>query len=93
MAKKLNPNRKVTMTVREINKLKENATIRAVQITQLFPLMVLRDKYGFGSKRLSEYQKHYNDLWDAYNKGYLKLEDIANTIYEETGIKVGQGGL
>ena len=88
MAKKLNPNRKVTMTVREINKLKENATIRAVNITQLFPLMILRDKYGFGSKRLADFQKHYDDMWDAYNKGYVKLEDIARTIYEETGVKI-----
>ena len=88
MVKKLNPNRKVTLTVREINKLKENATIRAVQITQLFPLMILRDKYGFGSKRLADFQEHYGNMLDAYNKGYIKLEDIALTIYEETGVKI-----
>ena len=88
MNKKLNPNRKVTLTVREINKLKENATIKAVQITQLFPLMILRDKYGFGSKRLQDFLEHYSNMFDAYNKGYVKLEDIANTIYEETGVKI-----
>lgn len=88
MAKKLNPNRKVAMSVREINKLKESATIRAVNITQLFPLMILRDKYGFGSKRLKDFQQHYNNMLDAYNKGYIELEDIANTIYKETGVQI-----
>lgn len=88
MAKKLNPNRKVTLTVREINKLKVSATSRAIQITKLFPLMILRDKYGFGGKRLTDFLGHYSNMLDAYNKGYIKLEDIANTIYEETGVKI-----
>lgn len=85
---KLNPNRKVTMTVREMNKLKLNATNQAVRMTQLFPLLILRDKYGFGPKRLGDFQEYYNEMLDAMNKGYLKTDDIEKTLYEETGIKI-----
>lgn len=86
---KLNPNRQVTMTYRELQKIQRDATIQAVRIGQLFPLMILRDKYGFAHKRLPEFQQHYHEMWDAYNKGYVDLEDMARTLQDEAGVLVG----
>lgn len=90
--KKLNPNRHITMTAKEREQLEKRvskeATEKAVNVTLLFPLLILRDKYGFGPKRLPEFQGHFQELWDSYTSGYLDLEDIALTLYEEAGVKI-----
>lgn len=88
MTKKLNPNRKVTMTVKEINQLKKRTTNKALSIVNYFPMWVLRTKYGFGEKRIKEYMKHYHDLLEAYNEGYIDLVDIAKMLEKEVNIKL-----
>lgn len=77
----------VTLTRKEVDKLKSDATSKAVEIVKLFPIWILRDKYGFGKKRITEFAEHYNELWDAYNKGYITLEDITNQLELETGLE------
>lgn len=84
--KKLNPNQKITLKRREIEKLKQKATLQAVRVTNYFPLFILRDKYGFGEKRLKEFQEHYLELWDHYNNNRLNLKDIADTLEDEVNI-------
>lgn len=32
----------------------------------------------------------YDELWDAYNRGYVSLVDIAQQLEKETGIRVGE---
>lgn len=85
--RKLNKKQQVTMTVKQIENLKKNATKEAVRVTQLFPLWILRNM-GWGEKRLTRFLEEYADLIDSYNRGYLSLEDIANQLYEETGVKI-----
>lgn len=85
--KKLNPNRKVTMTVREIEKMKKETTNTAIQITNYFPLWVLRTKFGFGKKRLIRYMTEYHDLLDSYNKDYVSLLDIAEQLEKEVNVE------
>lgn len=90
LTKKQRNKQKISMTAKELEKVKQNATNTAVQITHLFPLWVLRDKYGFGEKRLREFMQHYTDLLDAYNKGYVSLPDIAQQLEKETGIRLDE---
>lgn len=80
------------MSGKQIKKLKESATNKAIKVTKLFPLWVMRNKYGFGKKRLKEFAGHYTQLIEDYNNGYLDLEDIAKTIEEETGVNVMESG-
>ena len=75
------------MTIKQIENLKKNATKQAVKVTNLFPLWILRNM-GWGEKRLNQFLADYADLLDSYNRGYLSLEDIANQLYEETGVKI-----
>jgi hypothetical protein len=60
----------------------------AHKVAALLYLTVLHDKYGFGTKRLEDVLAYFNDLLDSYNKGYISIDDLNNTLYEETGIKV-----
>ncbi len=80
------------LTWEQIEDIKLKATSEAMDFAfrqmMLLPLMVLRDHYGFGAKRIEEYIDHVADMLDSYNRGYLDLDDIEKTLKEETGIEV-----
>lgn len=80
------------LTWEQIENIKLKATSEAMDFAfkqmMLLPLMVLRDKYGYGAKRLEEFIDNVADMLDSYNKGYLDLDDIEQTLKEETGIEV-----
>lgn len=80
------------LTWEQIEDIKLKATSEAMDFAfrqmMLLPLMVLRDHYGFGTKRIEEYIDHVADMLDSYNRGYLDLDDIEKTLKEETGIEV-----
>ena len=80
------------LTWNQIEDIKRKATSEAMDFAfrqmMLLPLMVLRDKYGYGAKRLEEFIDNVADMLDSYNKGYLDLDDIEQTLKEETGIEV-----
>lgn len=88
LTKKQRNKQKISMTVKELEKVKKNATETAVKITNLFPVWILRTKYGFGEKRLREFMQHYAELLEAYDKGYVSLPDIAQQLDKETGIRL-----
>ncbi len=90
LTKKQRNKQKITMTVKELEKVKRNATDTAVKITHLFPIWILRTKYGFGEKRLREFMEQYAELLDAFNKDYVSLPDIAKQLEEETGIRLDE---
>lgn len=80
------------LTWKQIEDIKAKATSDAMDFAfkqmMLLPLMVLRDKYGYGAKRLEEFIDNVADMLDSYNRGYLDLNDIEQTLKEETGIEV-----
>lgn len=68
---------------------KDNTLILAAyKANMIATLMVLHDKYGFGTVRLERFIDEHKKLLDAYNAGYLDVKDIENTLEEETGIKI-----
>lgn len=66
----------------------DNLITSAHKLATLLYLTVLHDKHGFGTKRLERVLDQVNDLLDSFNKGYISIDDLNNTLYEETGIKV-----
>lgn len=69
---------------RDVDKLID-ATKKAFM---LLSIMALRDTYGFGATRLERYLDKFNELTESYYRGYISVDDLADTIYKETGIKV-----
>lgn len=51
-------------------------------------IMALRDEFGFGTKRLERFVEKIRQLVIDQQNGYLNIEDICDTIYAETGIKI-----
>lgn len=52
------------------------------------PMLILRDEFGFGGKRLMRFYEAYSDLYDSIEKGYLTINDIVQTIKEEVDIEL-----
>lgn len=52
------------------------------------PLLVLRDKLGYGKKRLKEFADLLTVYFEDWNSGLFTLEDIENQLKEETGLVI-----
>lgn len=62
------------------------ATKKAFLMMMGFPLLTLRDKFGFGTARLNRFMDKMVDLYEAYELDYIDLADLDRTIMEETGV-------
>lgn len=81
-----------TLTQGQIGDIKKQAADEAIHAAFILmcglPLMALRDKFGFGKVRLERFSDALLDLYDSFDKGYVTLEDLHKTIFEETGVKI-----
>ena len=51
-------------------------------------LYVLADKYGFGYKKMTQVMKSVEYTADSINKGYISMNDLKDTLFNEYGITV-----
>jgi hypothetical protein len=79
-------------TLEQINAMKRQAVDEAVrelmELTIGLPAMALRDKKGWGKKRLSWLAQAVLELYESYDQGYLTLQDIRDTLREECGFEI-----
>ena len=76
----------IQLTRKDYDALKEAERMNAANIINLIPLIILRDKFGFGKVRLERYLKHYQDAIESLNEGYLDLKDVERVMLEEVKI-------
>lgn len=67
---------------------KQDSIERASQLSMTVPIMVLRDEFGFGKKRLDKFIDAYMELYNSIDEGYLNLDDIIKTVNEETSVEI-----
>lgn len=67
---------------------RQKALIVATTYSLAVPMMILRDQYGFGRKRLLRFYHDYLDLADSLDRKYLNINDIIKTLNEEVGINI-----
>lgn len=63
-----------------------SAIDRASKWSMFAPMMVLRDTFDFGGKRLKRFYLALIEMYDSIDKDYLDLKDISETLKEEAGI-------
>ena len=90
LRKKLNKET-IQLTRKDYETLKEAERMNAANIINLIPLIILRDKFGFGKVRLERYLKHYQDAIESLNEGYLDLKDVERVMLEEVKIAFYEG--
>ncbi len=81
---------RVAKRVSQENRKKNMADAFAYMLA--IPLMVVRDKCGFGTKRLNQFVDWVVDLSNSVETFYVTIDDLKQTIFEETGVSLDDSG-
>lgn len=78
----------VTLTVKDINKIKKDVTDTAVGTASLLYMVAMKDEFGFGFDevakvfvRATRYSRYIDDH-------VATMKDLADTLEKDTGIKI-----
>lgn len=85
MSKKTNPRHR-PVSQADIIKAKKQAQTQAINITWAIFFSVMRDKEGYGKKRLRRVWNAVNELSDSIAQGYVNVKDLMKTLADEAGI-------
>ena len=81
-----------TLRNEDVTRIKQDAAQEAIDKAFVLmlglPMIVLHDKYGWGKKRLYDFIDHVLEQYDSFNKNFITLDDLWNTIEKETGVKL-----
>lgn len=64
------------------------ATDQVVKLMLALPVYVLHDKWGFGKVRCERFVEQLLELYEAYQKDYVTIEDLMQVLADEAGIRV-----
>ncbi len=84
---RVNPNRRPA-TVADVQRAKRDAQDEAIKMTWSIFFTVMRDKEGYGVKRLQRLWGEVNELSDSIAKGYVNVTDLRKALMEEAGINL-----
>ena len=84
MSKKKNPC--VHLKQSDVKRMKEDARNAGLKYAILLFFTVMRDKEGYGIKRLKRIYEEATELADSINKGYVKWKDLEKVLEEEADI-------
>lgn len=65
----------------------DHVSREAFQRMMVLSLLVLRDEWGFGEKRISRFMDQLSVLIVDVSEGRLSMDDITATLEEELGIE------
>ena len=85
MKKKVNPRRRPA-TQADVRKAKKEAQTLAIDACWAILLSVMRDKEGYGQKRLRRLWDEVNYLSESVSSGRVNIRDLAETLRDEAGI-------
>ena len=90
--KKKNP--VISMRESERRKLIDKSRNEGILFVTVILLSVMRDKFGYGKKRLKRIYSAMEDLADSIGAGYVKLTDLQLALEQEADITIGmkEGG-
>lgn len=86
LVKKKNP--VVHLKQSDVKNLKNEATNIGIKYALVLFLSVMRDKEGYGLKRIKRVYKEALELADSINKGYVKWDDLEKALQVESDINI-----
>lgn len=85
----------INLKVGDVEAIKKDAvnqaTLQAFELMIGLPCLVLHDKWGYGKQRIERFVWQCIDMLNAFNDGYLTVEDIHQTLKKECGVVIGKG--
>ena len=85
MKKKVNPRRRPA-TQADVRKAKKEAQTLAIDACWAILFSAMRDKEGYGQKRLRRLWDEVNYLSESVSAGRVNIRDLAETLRDEAGI-------
>lgn len=85
MNKKVNPRRRPA-TQADVKRAKKEAQMVAIDACWAILFSVMRDKEGYGQKRLRRLWDEVNYLSESVSSGRVNIQDLAETLRDEAGI-------
>ena len=79
----------IHMRESELRKLRDNHRQEGILFVTVIFLSVMRDKFGYGRKRLGRIYKAMEEMSEAISEGYVKLTDLQKALEDEAKITVG----
>ncbi len=76
------------LSIADIQRIKAEAKRQGVIEAFAIFFSALRDKEGFGPNRLRRVLDTMNNYADSIRNGYLTIQDLQDTLREETGIEL-----
>lgn len=76
------------LTGKEREKIQQDAMEKSVLVLSGVPLIVLRDVFGFGEKRLTRFAEEFIKQLKCVENGAVTLEDLHEVIKKETGFEI-----
>ena len=67
------------------------ATDQVVKLMLALPVYVLHDKHGWGKVRCERFANQMLELYDAYQSGYVTIEDVLQVLEDEAGMTISMG--
>lgn len=80
----------IGLTLNQVQKsmLEKEITEKSVKIVLALSLIVLRDTFGFGKKRLAKFAQEFLVQLRCIESGAVTFEELNEIIYKETGMEV-----
>lgn len=80
--------KKVTMTVKEFNKVIEEAVDTAVGNAGLLYMVAMKDEYGYTDEQIEKVFVRAERYTSYLKEKEIALKDLADTLTKDTGIKI-----
>lgn len=73
----------------KLKKKKQNTehTLRVINAVKYAALLTLRNQ-GWNKVRLTRFSEQFNEILSDVSNGRISLSDVADTIYDETGLSL-----
>lgn len=93
----VNQEKVFTLTESQIQEITKDAVLAGTKqgwnVCLMFVLMALRDRHGYGRKRLEDVCDSIEGKLELFNDGYVNMQDLVDTLYDETGVTIEIEGL
>ena len=73
---------------RELDQDFRDATLQILDTVLIMSLIVLKDEFDFGTKRLDRFKKRFNDKTEYLETGNVTWIDMIEQVREENNIKL-----
>lgn len=87
MCKRVDPLTKAMM-LQAKRSAANQATDQVIKLMLALPVYVLHNDWGFGQVRCERFMTQVLELYDAYQRDYVTMDDLLQVLADEAGVTI-----